>query len=320
MSVTPTRTTLSVIDSHTGGEPTRLIVAGGPALGNGDIAQRREQFAREFDHIRSAVVNEPRGSDVMVGAALLTPTMANYAAGVIFFNNVGFLGMCGHGTIGTLVSLYHAGKIQLGEHKIETPVGVVDTVLHDANRVSVRNVESYRFAKKIALAVDGLGVVHGDIAWGGNWFFLVDDHQQDLHFNQVAALTDVSVRIRQALERHNIRGKDGALIDHVELFSPSPNTGLDSRNFVLCPGLSYDRSPCGTGTSAKLACLYADGKIKPNQVWRQESIIGSVFEGRLLDVGGRLVPDISGTAYITGEANLIIDPRDTFTHGIVVRS
>ncbi len=319
MSVTHRTSPITVIDSHTGGEPTRLIMAGGPDLGSENLMAQREKFAREFDHLRAAVVNEPRGSDVIVGALLCTPSKLNYAAAVIFFNNVGYLGMCGHGTIGTLVSLYHAGKIDLGEHKIETPVGVVETVLHDANRVSVRNVPSYRFAKQVAVTVDGLGVVHGDIAWGGNWFFLVDDHQQTLTFDHVNQLTDVSVRIRQALERANIRGKDGAIIDHIELMTASPNAGLDARNYVLCPGLAYDRSPCGTGTSAKLACLHADGKLAIGQTWRQESIIGSVFEGRLLQVGDQLIPEITGTAYVTGEAKLILDPRDAFTHGIVVR-
>lgn len=318
--MSPTPSTIHVIDSHTGGEPTRLIIAGGPSLGLDDLAVQRQRFAQDFDHIRAAVVNEPRGSDVLVGGLLCTPSQPHYAAGVIFFNNVGYLGMCGHGTIGALVSMYHAGRIALGEHKFETPVGVVDTVLHDANRVSVRNVPSYRFAKNIAVNVDGLGVVHGDIAWGGNWFFLVDDHQQSLQFSNITTLTDVSVRIRQALERDNIRGKDGAVIDHIELFSSSPIAGLDSRNYVLCPGLAYDRSPCGTGTSAKLACLYADGKLNIGQCWRQESIIGSVFEGRLLQVGEHVVPEITGTAFVTGEAKLIIDPRDPFTHGIVVRA
>ncbi|MBW3623472.1 MAG: proline racemase family protein, partial [Armatimonadetes bacterium] len=246
---------MRVIDSHTGGEPTRVIVEGGPDLGPGSAAEKLVAFREQFDRYRTAVVNEPRGSDVMVGALLTAPGDPSCAAGAIFFNNVGALGMCGHGTIGLIVTLAHLGRIGAGEHRIETPVGIVTATLHDNGEVSVRNVPSYRHEKGVRVEVEGHGPVTGDVAWGGNWFFLVEDHGQALELGNVEALTEYTWRIRQALERGGITGRDGGVIDHIELFAPSPTQGVHSRNFVLCPGGAYDRSPCGTGTSAKLACL-----------------------------------------------------------------
>jgi 4-hydroxyproline epimerase len=305
-----------VIDSHTGGEPTRVVISGGPDLGGGSVAERLQIFREQHDPFRSAVVNEPRGSDVIVGALLLEPADPSCAAGVIFFNNVGTLGMCGHGTIGLVVTLSHMGRIGPGEHRIETPVGVVTTRLHESGVVSVGNVSSYRLAKGVSVPVEGHGTVTGDVAWGGNWFFLVEEHGQELSLGNVAALTDFTWRVRQALARHGITGRDGQEIDHIELFGPSDQPEVHSRNFVLCPGKAYDRSPCGTGTSAKLACLYADGKLQEGEVWRQESLVGSVFEGSIQVVNGELVPIIKGNAFVTAEATLILDPADPFCWGI----
>jgi 4-hydroxyproline epimerase len=311
---------ITVIDSHTGGEPTRLVVEGGPDLGNGPLAERLDIFRQNFDHIRSGVVNEPRGSDVMVGALLCEPHEPDCPAGVIFFNNVGFLGMCGHGTIGLMVSLAHMGRIAPGMHRIDTPVGIVEAQLHDDLSVTVRNVPAYRYRKDVALDVRGLGRVHGDIAWGGNWFFLVSDHGLSLATAGVDALTQASWAIRQALEENGVTGEGGALIDHVELFGEPSRADLDSRSFVLCPGKAYDRSPCGTGTSAKLACLAADGKLAEGTVWRQESIIGSVFEANYArDAGlpaGYVRPNICGSAHVCAESKLIFASDDPFAWGI----
>ncbi|MGH9550253.1 MAG: proline racemase family protein, partial [Terriglobales bacterium] len=279
---------IRVIDSHTGGEPTRLVVSGGPDLGAGPLAERQERFRSQYDSFRSAVVNEPRGSDVIVGALLCEPVDRTCAAGVIFFNNVGYLGMCGHGTIGLVVSLAYQGRIRPGEHRIETSVGVVGAILHESGEVTVNNVPSYRSAAGIAVTVPGHGQVRGDVAWGGNWFFLVQDHKMELDLCKVDELTQFTWAIRNALRDNGIAGDDGKEIDHIELFSPSHKPGVDSKNFVLCPGKAYDRSPCGTGTSAKLACLVADGKLRDGQVWRQESIVGSVFEGTARVVDGRV--------------------------------
>jgi len=294
---------IQVVDSHTGGEPTRVVIAGGPDLGRGSIAERLARFKAQHDEFRSAVVNEPRGSDPVVGALLCDPVDPAAAAGVIFFNNVGTLGMCGHGTIGVVATLAHLGRIQPGAHRIETSVGAVTAILHEDGRVSVANVPSYRTKKGVPIA----GVT-GDIAWGGNWFFLVEDHGQRLERDNVETLTDYAWRLRQAV---NVEHPE---IDHVELFGPS--TRANSRNFVLCPGKAYDRSPCGTGTCAKLACLVADGKLKEGEIWRQESIIGSVFEGSVRIVDGVVHPTIKGSAFITAESRLLRDPRDPFASGI----
>ena len=305
---------ITIIDSHTGGEPTRIVVAGGPDLGRGPLAERREKFQRDFDRFRSAVVNEPRGSDVVVGALLVEPEDRSCVCGVIFFNNVGYLGMCGHGTIGLVVTLAHMGRIKPGEHCIETPVGIVTATLHPNGEVSVTNVPSWRSEKGVAVPVPGIGLVTGDVAWGGNWFYLVEKHGLPLALANVDALTDYCWRVRQAV---NAQGFPD--VDHVELFGPPTIAGANSRNFVQCPGKAYDRSPCGTGTSAKLACLAADGKLAEGETWVQESIIGSTFEGkfRWLDrAAGRVSPVITGTAFVNAEATQWLDDKDPFCWGI----
>jgi len=307
---------IRVIDSHTGGEPTRLVIEGGPDLGNGPLKQRLQKLQLEHDNFRSAVVNEPRGSDVMVGALLCQPVDTTCAAGVIFFNNVGYLGMCGHGTIGLVVTLAHMGRIRSGEHRIETPVGTVSALLGSDGKVTVHNVPSYRKAAKVSVDVPGFGKVIGDVAWGGNWFFLIENHGMDLVLKNVECLTNFSWSVRQALTTSRITGEDGQEIDHIELFGPSQIPGVNSKNFVLCPGKAYDRSPCGTGTSAKLACLYADGKLREGQIWKQESIVGSVFEGSVQTRDGQIYPSIKGSAFVTAEAELILDDADPFRMGI----
>jgi 4-hydroxyproline epimerase len=305
---------IKIIDSHTGGEPTRVVVAGGPDLGSGPLAERREKFHRGFDNFRSAVVNEPRGSDVVVGALLVPPTDGSCVAGVIFFNNVGYLGMCGHGTIGLIVTLAHLGKISAGEHKIETPVGVVTATLHPNGEVSVANVPSWRTKKAVTVQVPNLGPVTGDVAWGGNWFFLVEEHGQELALTHVEALTEYCWRVRQAV---NAQGYPE--VDHIELYGAPRTTGANSVNFVQCPGKAYDRSPCGTGTSAKLACLAADGKLLPGDRWIQESLLGSSFSGEYLWLDratGKVAPVITGTAFVNAEATQLLDENDPFCWGI----
>jgi 4-hydroxyproline epimerase len=308
--------TIRVIDSHTGGEPTRLVVSGGPDLGGGAMNARLERFRAQHDDFRSAIVNEPRGSDVMVGALLCEPVDPACAAGVIFFNNVGYLGMCGHGTIGLVAALSYMGRIKPGEHRIETPAGTVSAILHDNREVTVNNVPSYRSAAKIVVEVPAFGPVCGDVAWGGNWFFLAEAHGHNLELGNVESLTDFTWTIRQALSHKGVRGAHGEEIDHIELFGPSHKTGVDSKNFVLCPGKAYDRSPCGTGTSAKMACLYADGKLREGQIWKQESIVGSVFEGSIRRRDGQVHPSIKGSAFVNADANLILDSGDPFCMGI----
>lgn len=307
---------ITVIDSHTGGEPTRTVTQGGPDLGTGSMAERCERFRLEHDSFRSAVINEPRGSDVIVGALLCEPNDASCVAGVIFFNNVSTLNMCGHGTIGVAVTLAHQKRIKPGMHRLETPVGIVGFELHEDERhVTIQNVPSFRLATSVPVDVPGYGVVTGDVAWGGNWFFLVGDHDQQLDIARVDQLTRFCVAIRDALSANGIKGHDDGLIDHIELFGPSADA--DSQNFVLCPGSAYDRSPCGTGTSAKIACLAADHKLQPGQVWRQRSIIGSEFQATYTpNPDNTITPRITGSAWITAEAALLLDPQDPFQFGI----
>ena len=312
---------ITVIDSHTAGEPTRVVLDGAPALRGATLAEQRADFAARHDAFRSAVACEPRGSDTMVGALLVEPRAPGCVAGMIFFNNVGMLGMCGHGTIGVVATLAHLGRIGPGRHRLDTPVGPVDTELHADGHVTVFNVPAYRHVANVTVDVPGIGPVAGDVAWGGNWFFLVDATQFDplpaLSLAQVEALTDLTWRVRGALVASGVTGVDGAEIDHVELFAPSATA--DSRNFVLCPGKAYDRSPCGTGTSAKLACLAADGHLAAGATWVQESVIGSRFEGRWSPVEGqpgRILPEIRGRAWITAESTLLFAHDDPFRDGI----
>jgi 4-hydroxyproline epimerase len=307
---------IHVIDSHTAGEPTRVVTSGMPDLGNGTVAEKLRVFRQSYDHFRSAIVNEPRGSDAVVGALLCTPVDPKAAAGVIFFNNVGYLGMCGHGTIGLITTLAHLGRIDVGVHRIETPVGEVTAELQDDGAVTVHNVPSYRYSKGVEILVPGHGRVVGDIAWGGNWFFLIEGHPHELSLSNLEVLTEYAWAVRKTLQQKGITGRDNQEIDHVELIGPAENPENNKRNFVLCPGRAYDRSPCGTGTSAKMACLHADGRLKPGQVWRQESIVNTVFEGHIRVEDGVVWPSIKGSAWINAESNLILDATDPLVWGI----
>lgn len=304
----------TVIDSHTGGEPTRVVTEGGPDLGHGPMEDQLKRFQKDHDTFRRSIMLEPRGSDVLVGAVVRPANDPANTAGILFFNNVGYLGMCGHGTIGVMVTLAHLGRVQPGIHRLETPVGVVTAELHADGSVSVTNVPSQRHATGVRVTCADGTQFTGDVAWGGNWFFLVSDHGKSLDLREVEALTSLTWEIRRA-----INSQGYPLVDHVELFGPPEQADAHSRNFVLCPGKAYDRSPCGTGTSAKLACLAADGNLSPMEPWVQESILGSRFVGRYRWIDqsrGIIEPTITGTAFITGESRLWIDPSDPFGTGI----
>jgi len=308
---------MRVIDSHTAGEPTRVVLDGGPDLGSGSLAERAERLEAEHLDFCASVVLEPRGHDAIIGALLVPPDDPACAAGVIYFNNLQNLGMCGHATIGLGVTLAHLGQIGPGKHRLDTPVGQVGIDLIDANTVSVVNVESYRLAKDVKVEVEGVGKVTGDIAWGGNWFFLVKDSPIALTGANIRPLTDLTLRIRAGLEQAGVTGKDGAWIDHIELFGPPESAEANSRNFVLCPGGAYDRSPCGTGCSAKLACLAADGLLAPGETYLQESVIGSTYRiSYQSGVKGGVIPTITGQAFVTADANLIFNPADPYRSGI----
>lgn len=307
---------ITVVDSHTAGEPTRCVLAGGPDLGGGTLAERLERLRSRHDHLRRAILCEPRGSDVVVGAWILPPDDPACAAAVIYFNNAGYLGMCGHGTIGAAVTLAHLGRIAPGSHRLQTPVGTVAVELHSAHTATIENVPAYRHSANVRVPVHGHGDFRGDVAYGGNWFFLVKEHPFDLRLENVDELTEFTWAVRGALNAAGITGAGGAEIDHIELFSAPRDPANDSRNFVLCPGKAYDRSPCGTGTSAKMACLYADGKLAPGEPWRQEGILGTVFEGRVRVENGMVIPSITGSAYVTAESKLLFESADPFREGI----
>jgi 4-hydroxyproline epimerase len=280
----------------------------------GSLAARAEVFRSRHQDFRAGVVEEPRGSDVFVGGLLCAPEDPAHTAGVIFFNNVDTLGMCGHGTIGLVASLAYLDRIDVGEHVIETPVGNVVAHLHEDGRVSVANVPSYRHRTALKIEVEGLGPITGDVAWGGNWFFLAPSPLAQ-RLDDVDALLDLTTRIRQTLERDGITGAGGDLIDHIELYAPSESA--DARNFVLCPGLAWDRSPCGTGTSAKLACLAADQSLQPGATWRQESVVGSQFEASFeWAADGRILPTVTGRAHVMAQGELLFDDDDPFRAGL----
>jgi 4-hydroxyproline epimerase len=308
---------MRVIDSHTEGEPTRVIIDGGPDLGGGSVAERLQRFRSDYDHVRQAVILEPRGSDAIVGALLCEPSRDDCVSGVIFFNNTGYLGMCGHGTIGVAVTLAWLGRIDQGVSRLETPVGVVSLELTGTNQATIENVASYRLHKGVELDVPGLGPVRGDVAWGGNWFFLADSAPVPLVLDNERELNVAARRVRAELVAHGITGADGAEIDHIEFFSNAHASDANSRNYVLCPGDAYDRSPCGTGTSAKLACLADDGLLEPGETWIQESVIGSRFEASYrVNDQGEFIPSVTGRAYICADSTLVRQPDDPFRDGI----
>jgi len=311
------------VDSHTVGEPTRVVLDGFPELGTMPLAQRVEVLRASHDNYRAAAATEPRASDVMVGAFLMPPVEPGSVASVIYFNNAGYLGMCGHGTIGLIATLQYLGRIEPGVHRIDTPVGTVSCTLHPDGRVSIQNIVSWRYRKAVVVDVEGVGPVTGDVAWGGNWFFLVDAGDRRLALDNVESLLDFSRAIRRALIAQHVTGPHGEEVDHIELFGVPSEASIDCRNFVLCPGSEYDRSPCGTGTSAKLACLAADGKLAEGALWRQEGIVGSVFEGAYSYAESRagddkvgVIPTITGRAWVCGEGTLLMDPADPFCWGI----
>jgi 4-hydroxyproline epimerase len=311
-----------IIDSHTAGEPTRIVVEGGPHGSAPTLAQRVEDLRQHHDAWRRALAREPRGNDVIVGAYLCPPVNPGSVCGVVFFNNVGYLGMCGHGTIGLVSTLAYLGRIHSGAHHIDTPVGTVRAELHTDGTVTVANVPSYRLRHHVGVDVPGFGRLHGDVAWGGNWFFICADHGLTLDLTHLPALTACTQALRRVLAQDGITGANGAEIDHIELTGPAHDPQNQGRNFVMCPGMAYDRSPCGTGTSAKLACLAADQALAPGEFWRQESVIGSVLGGQY-QIGpatpeghATVLPFIQGRAHVTLDARMVLDPSDPFAWGI----
>ena len=307
---------IEVVDSHTEGEPTRVVIDGWPQPRGASMSERRAFLVREQDRLRQAVVCEPRGHDAMVGALLTPPTEPGSTVGVVFFDNTGALGMCGHGLMGVVRTLEQLGRLAPGTVLVDTPVGTVSAELSEPDQmVTIENVPAFCHTRDVVVEVRGLGPVTGDVAWGGNWFFVTELPGLRLELAEVSHLTDVATRILNALRTNGVTGRDGAEVDHIELFGPPRRGDADACNFVLCPGLAYDRSPCGTGTSAKMASLFAHGRLAAGRRWRQEAITGSLFEGWLEERGGVLVPRVRGRAFVTGRTTLLFDPRDPFREG-----
>lgn len=307
---------IEYVDSHTAGEPTRVVTGGFPGLDGSEM----EGFVATFrarDELRRGIVLEPRGSAILVGALLTPPCSEGAAAGVIFFNNVGLLGMCGHGTIGAIETLRWLGRLAPGPWKLDTPVGTVAGTLHESGEVQLDNVPSYAYREAVHLEVPGVGSVEGQVAYGGNWFFLVESPSFTVTPSEIPNLTQAAVAIRRSLERAGITGENGALIDHIELFGPSDGPGISSRNFVLCPGLEFDRSPCGTGTSAKVACLIQNGKLAEGEVWVQESVTGGVFRAWGRREGDRIRPTLVGRAHVVGQGTLHFHEDDPYRWGLI---
>lgn len=306
---------IRVVDSHTAGEPTRVVTRGWPEPAGATMAERRADLALRYDHLRRAVVQEPRGHEAMVGALLTAPVNPGSETGIIFFNNVGYLGMCGHGTIGVVRTLEYLGRLNPGEVHLDTPVGTVGAHLGFDGQVTLRNVPARAHALDVEVEVPGLGRITGDVAWGGNWFFIAHIPEPALELAKLDELMTATRGIAAALRAAGIAGEGGAEIDHVELYAPSPSAGVDARNFVLCPGGEYDRSPCGTGTSAKMAVLHARGELRAGREWRQESITGGRFTGWIEERDGELMPFIRGSAHVTATTKLLFDPADPFRAG-----
>ncbi|KLU04789.1 4-hydroxyproline epimerase [Rhodopirellula islandica] len=303
---------VKVLDSHTGGEPTRMVIDLEDTLAGPTMADRRLHLRQKFARLGAPIVNEPRGNDIIVGAWICQPVDPSCFAGVVFFNNVGVLQMCGHATIGVIATLAWQGKLTPGIHRMETPVGIIEVELHsDGKTVSFENVPSRRYQAAVRVKVSSStslanDFVTGDIAYGGNWFYLVDDHGLDLELCNVDQLMAATLSIKAALREQGITGEGGAEIDHVELVGPSAHA--DAKNFVLCPGNAYDRSPCGTGTSAKVACLAAAGKLNVGQTFRQESITGSCFDASYrLDESGDVIARLTGSAEVIAETTLLFE-------------
>jgi 4-hydroxyproline epimerase len=309
--------TIRVIDSHSEGEPTRVVIEGWPQPAGATMAERRDDLRARYDHLRRAVVCEPRGHDAIVGALLTPPVTSDATAGIIFFNNGTYLGMCGHGLIGVVRTLEYQGRVRPGTSRYDTPVGTVSAELSADGSVTIENVAAHCHATDVAVDVPGIGRVVGDIAYGGNWFFLTHLPDVIIGLDRARDLTRLTQSIQDALRAAGITGANGADIDHIELSAAPMRHDADARNFVLCSGGEYDRSPCGTGTSAIMAARHRRGQLALGEPWRQESVAGSLFTGWLTaGPNGTLIPHVRGTAFVTGEATLRFDPRDPFRGGL----
>jgi proline racemase len=327
---------LQAVDSHTAGEPTRIVTGGLPPVAGATMAEKRAALRIRHDALRRALVHEPRGHDAIVVAYLVPPCHPDAHAGVVFCNDVGYLGMCGHGAIGVATVLVGMGMVPAQEPEtrvvLDTPAGLVPCRVAVSNgrarAVTITNVPSFQFRQRAIAAVPGFGKVAADIAWGGNWFAFVEAAQLGLHVDKahLPQLLPAAIAVREALAANGVRGVhpesgEEQLVDHVKLFDALEGPTPGARAMTLCPGTAYDRSPCGTGTSAKLAVLHSKGELGVGEWFTSESVIGTRFRARIAattQVGqfAAIVPEIEGAAYVTGLQTFVLDPEDPCVHGL----
>jgi 4-hydroxyproline epimerase len=309
-----------VIDSHTIGEPTRLVLDDaflhGLDLGTGSVRSRRDVFRSRYDHLRRALVADPRGVEAMVGVILVPPSDPTCDFGALYCNRVGYLDMCGHATIGLAVSLGHIGRIKPGAFRLETPAGIVGVEWHGGSEASIQSVSPRRIHRMLSIACRDGTTVNGDVATSGLWFFICRDHGIPVVPDAIPRLLEKAWMIRRSLEAAGITGDAGEPIDHIVLMGQALDPANSARNFVLCPDGAFDRSPCGTATSALVGCLYEDGHLDEGAAWRQESILGGLYESSIRRQGGVLIPTVRGRAWITAEATLHFAEDDPYRTGL----
>ena len=331
------RHSFHIIDGHTCGNPVRLVAGGGPLLTGATMMERRAHFLAEFDWIRTGLMFEPRGHDMMSGSILYPPTRPDCDTGILFIETSGCLPMCGHGTIGTVTMAIEHGLVNPktpGVLRLDTPAGLVVAEYRQEGQyveeVRITNVPAYLHAEALAVDCPGLGEITVDVAYGGNFYGIVEPqaNYRDMADFSAGELIGMSPVLRQRLnERYSFVHPDNPGISGLShiLWTGAPlDPEADARNAVFYGDKAIDRSPCGTGTSARMAQLHAKGRLKAGDGFVHESIIGSLFKGRVekeVPVAGRtgIIPSIGGWARTTGYNTIFIDDRDPYAHGFVVK-
>ena len=324
------------IDGHTCGNPVRLVAGGGPLLEGSTMMERRAHFLAEFDWIRTGLMFEPRGHDVMSGSILYPPTRPDCDIGILFIETSGCLPMCGHGTIGTVTMAIEHGLVKPktpGVLRLDTPAGLVVAeyrqVGDHVEEVRITNVPSFLFAENLTVECPVLGEIAVDVAYGGNFYAIVGPQEnfRDMADHSAADFIAWSPVVRQRLnEKYSFIHPENPGINRLShmLWTGAPvSPEADARNAVFYGDKAIDRSPCGTGTSARMAQLHARGDLKAGDDFIHESIIGSLFKGRVesettIDGKPAIIPSIGGWARMTGLNTIFIDDRDPFAHGFVV--
>jgi len=331
------RHTFTCIDGHTCGNPVRLVAGGGPLLRGSTMMERRAHFLAEYDWIRTGLMFEPRGHDVMSGSILYPPTREDCDVAILFIETSGCLPMCGHGTIGTVTMAIENGLVKPktpGVLRLDTPAGLVTAEYRQegdyVEEVRITNVPSFLYAEGLTVECPDLGEISVDVAYGGNFYAIVEPqaNYRDMADYSAGQLIAWSPVVRQRLnEKYSFEHPVNPAINRLShmLWTGAPtHPDADARNAVFYGDKAIDRSPCGTGTSARMAQLHAKGRLKAGEDFVHESIIGSLFKGRVereVSVANKpaIIPSIGGWARQTGFNTIFIDDRDPFAHGFVVK-